>query len=199
MLPDGVCSLCRANATNFERAYSYGTYEGSLAALVHLFKYKGIRTLSKPLGELMARGLPSSERFDAIVPVPLHWRKKLSRGFNQADLLAETIGRRTGIPVIHGLKRRRNTDTQAGLTNAMRRKNVDGAFVATSCAFQGKRVLLIDDVVTTGATVSAAAKALCRAGAARVTVLTLARVDRRMPAMLFKNPSQAEFAVTGAS
>lgn len=198
--PDGRCALCRAGLTKFQSAYSYGGYDGPLAKLIHLYKYAKIRTLSRPLGALLSRGFPRHERVDVIVPVPLHWWKRIQRGFNQSQLLCQELSRRTGIPVSLALVRRRSTQVQAGLTNAQRRKNVAAAFAAWPGApVEGKRVLLVDDVMTTGATVSAAADALIRAGACRVTVLTLARVDRRAPALILSKSLKSQFAASGAS
>jgi ComF family protein len=115
--------------------------------------------------------------------MPLHWRKRWQRGFNQSALLAREIGRRTHTPVENALRRVRNTVAQAGLTSAKRRLNVSGAFQAkkraAADAINGRRVLLIDDVMTTGATAASCARALQRAGARQVTLLTLARADRR--------------------
>jgi ComF family protein len=128
----------------------------------------------------MIQALPREAGFDVIVPMPLHWFKQWQRGFNQADLLAREIGRKWGVPVRHVIRRRRATSPQAGLTNAKRRANVRGAFrVARGKPLQGMRVLLVDDVVTTGATASACARVLKRAGAAHVALLALARTDRR--------------------
>jgi len=128
----------------------------------------------------MARALPRSEGFDLLVPMPLHWRRRWSRGFNQSELLARVAGRRTGIPVACALRRRKSTNPQAGLTSAQRRVNVAGAFeVVRPQLVSGRRVVLVDDVLTTGATAGACAAVLRRAGATRVAVLTLARVDRR--------------------
>lgn len=181
----GRCALCRRGARGFDAAYSFGFYEGELRKLIHLFKYGRIRTLSKPLGRLLAAALPREQRFDAIVPMPLHWHKRWQRGFNQAELLAREIGRRTHTPVVNAIRRARDTESQAGLTSAKRRKNVSGAFQAArfrgrSNTIQGRSVLLIDDVMTTGATAASCARALKRAGAREVTLLTLARADRRL-------------------
>jgi ComF family protein len=156
-----------------------------LRQLVHIFKYGCVKTLARPLADLLARALPLDERFDAVVPVPLHWRRRWSRGFNQSALLARALARRSGIPMIQALRRTRSTAVQAGLSNSSRRQNVVAAFsVRRAGAFAGKlagrRILLIDDVLTTGATAAACAIALKRAGAAHVAVLTVARVDRRM-------------------
>lgn len=176
---DGRCRLCRSGARAFDFAYSFGAYEGVLRQLIHLFKYAGMRPLARPLGAHLARALPR-EAFDAVVPVPLHWWKRWRRGFNQSELLARAIARRCGLPLRLAVRRRRPTRVQAGLSNSARRANVSGAFaVRRFRSVAGLRILLIDDVMTTGATASACAAALKRAGARYVTVLTLARVDRR--------------------
>jgi ComF family protein len=181
----GRCALCRRGVRGFDAAYSFGFYENELRKLIHLFKYGRVRTLARPLGILLARALPREQSFDVIVPMPLHWRKRWQRGFNQSDLLAREIAWRTNTPVKNALRRVRNTASQAGLTSAKRRENVSGAFQAPgrakkSAVLQGKRVLLIDDVMTTGATAASCARALKRAGARQVTLLTLARADRRL-------------------
>jgi ComF family protein len=179
----GRCALCRRGVRGFDAAYSFGFYEAELRKLIHLFKYGRVRTLSGPLGKLLARALPREQAFDVIIPMPLHWRKRWQRGFNQSELLAREIGRRTHTPVENALRRVRNTAAQAGLTSAKRRLNVSGAFQvkkhAAIDAINGRRVLLIDDVMTTGATAASCARALQRAGARQVTLLTLARADRR--------------------
>jgi ComF family protein len=177
----GLCALCRRGVSGFDAAYSYGFYEGALRELIHLFKYGKVQTLAKPLGRYLALALPREESFDAIVPMPLHWRKRCQRGFNQADLLAHEISRRTHTPVKNALMRVRATVTQAGLTNAKRRKNVSGAFRPRGeKALRGQRILLVDDVMTTGSTAAACARALKIAGARQVVLLTLARTDRRI-------------------
>jgi ComF family protein len=183
----GLCGLCRRGAHGFDAAYSYGFYEGTLRELIHLLKYGKVPTLAGPLGRLLALAYPRDQRFDVIVPVPMHWRRRWDRGFNQAELLAQVLGRRIGVPVCRAARRRRATPPQAGLTSARRRENVTQAFsVRKTGAVKGRRVLLVDDVLTTGATVGACALALKRAGAKHVAVITVARADRR--------PSIAQFA-----
>ena len=145
-----------------------------------------MKPLAELLGEYLSRALPLDEGFDAVVPMPLHWRRRFERGFNQASLIAAQVARRRKIPVLHAVRRVRATRTQTGLTNAKRRDNVSGAFrierqVGRGRSLQGLRILLVDDVMTTGATGSACASVLKRAGAKSVTLLTLARVDRRVP------------------
>jgi ComF family protein len=179
---EGRCALCRSGLRGFDAAYSFGAYETRLRDLIHLYKYGKIRTLARPLGELLVQALPRDERFDAIVPVPLHWRRRWQRGFNQSELLARVVSRRTGIPVIAALRRERHTAMQAGLSNSSRRRNVTGAFAcrgALAKRIEGRRILLIDDVMTTGSTAAACAAVLRRAGARRVALLALARADRR--------------------
>jgi ComF family protein len=193
---DGRCALCRRGLRGFDAAYSFGFYEDELRELIHIFNYGRVQTLAKPLGRLLASALPREQAFDVIVPMPLHWRKRLQRGFNQAVLLAREIARRTHTPLSHALRRVRQTAAQAGLTNAKRRQNVSGAFRATRrAALAGKRVLLIDDVLTTGAMGASCARALRRAGASEVTLLTVARADRRIDFDLLThdwNPSGAD-------
>jgi ComF family protein len=179
----GVCTLCRSGLAGFDRAASFGFYDGALRSLIHLFKYSGMRPLAGILSRLLDRALPVDERYDVIVPVPLHWRRRWTRGFNQAELLARGVARRRGIPVVNALRRAKPTANQAGLTSAGRRLNMAGAFRARPGAgLRGKRILLIDDVFTTGATASACAAALKKTGAASVSLLTLARAERRWKA-----------------
>jgi ComF family protein len=179
----GRCALCRRGVRGFDAAYSFGFYEAELRKLIHLFKYGRVQTLAGPLGRFLAQALPREQNFDVIVPMPLHWRKRWQRGFNPSELLAREIGRRTHTPVTNAVRRVRNTPAQAGLTSAKRRVNVSGAFRAKQrTAIEGRRVLLIDDVMTTGATAASCARALRRAGARQVTLLTLARADRRLMA-----------------
>ena len=186
-LVDGVCDVCRGDQESntlhgFDTAYSFGSYEGPLRRMIQLFKYDRIHTLSAPLGRLLIAGLPSGEAFDYIVPVPLHWHRRWRRGFNQAELLARVVARHTGGEISPALKRKKATAPQAGLSDAQRRTNTEHAFAVAEKhrgALAGKHVLLIDDVLTTGATLSAASRVLRRAGARRITVLTVARADRR--------------------
>jgi len=176
----GRCGLCRRGVNGFDLAYSYGAYEDELRTLIHLFKYQKIKTLARPLGEWLVRSLPLDQKFDLVTPMPMHWLRQLERGFNQAELLAVPLAKRLNVPIVAALQRVRQTPKQAGLTNAKRRANVAGAFrVNRRVEFAGKRVLLVDDVLTTGASAGAAAAALKKAGAKHVTILTLARVDRR--------------------
>jgi ComF family protein len=192
----GQCAPCRLGLRGFDAAYCYGAYEGVLRDLIHLYKYAGMRPLAKPLGDLLGAALPRDQRFEVVVPVPLHWRRRWSRGFNQAELLARATALRCGIPMRKALRRTRSTETQAGLSNSRRRRNVADAFRVTSRQdVAGRRVLLVDDVMTTGATAGACAAALKRDGARSVALLALARVDRRFGAA----PPHARARRQGAS
>ncbi len=177
----GLCSLCRLGLPGYEGAYSYGFYDGSLRRLIHLFKFERIPSLAVPLGGYLMKALPRDRQFDVIVPMPLHWYRRWRRGFNQSELLAKAVARRTGLPVANRvLQRKRHAAPQSGLTSAARRRNVAGLFsIADRASVAGRRILLVDDVLTTGATAQAAARALKSAGAAQVVLLTLARADRR--------------------
>jgi ComF family protein len=177
-----LCTVCRESLVNFDCVYSFGSYEGALRKLIHLYKYGKVESLSQPLGKLLLRALPVEERFDLIVAMPMHWRKRWERGFNQAELLAEPVCRRYGMRLSPHLKRRRYTKSQAGLNEAERSDNLKNSFlVKRPEQIANKRILLVDDVFTTGSTLRAAAAALKAAGAGRVSALTLARVDQRAP------------------
>jgi ComF family protein len=174
------CALCRLGLTGFDTVYTFGSYEDTLRELIHLFKYNQVRPLARPLGALLARAIPREQRFDLIVPMPLHWRKRWTRGYNQSELLAKEIARRWGVPVRKIVRRVKATAPQAGLSNSKRRLNVRGAFsVRKDASIKGLRILLIDDVLTTGATAGACASVLKRAGASHVAVAAVARTDRR--------------------
>jgi ComF family protein len=182
---NGQCAVCRENAVNFDFAYSYGSYEGPLQRLIQLFKYGKVESLAGPLSALLLRAVPRDQNFDVIAAMPMHWRKQWERGFNQAELLAQPVARRYGLKLATNLRRTHYTASQASLSEAGRRQNPKGSFaVARPEQIAGKRILLIDDVFTTGATLRAATAALKSAGAARVSALTLARVDGRAPAAM---------------
>ncbi|BDC50919.1 competence protein ComF [Bryobacterales bacterium F-183] len=178
---DGICPACHAEPEGLDYAWSYGSYDGTLRRLIHVYKYERVDTLAGPLARLLIDALPRDEQFDLIAPMPLHWRKQWDRGFNQADLLAREVADWTGIPYEGRLLRRvKASPAQAGLSFAARQSNVKGVFRVRRNSVPGKHVLLIDDVLTTGATAASAARLLRRTGgASRVSILTLARADRR--------------------
>ena len=193
----GQCAACRLGLNGFDEVYSFGAFDGTLRQLIHLFKFQGIKPLVRPLGEYLARTLPREQRFDAIVPMPLHWRRRWQRGFNQSELLAREIARRWNAPLLRAARRKRATTPQAGLTSAQRRLNVRGACEATR-RLDGLHVLLVDDVMTTGATAGACASALKKAGAAHVSLLALARRDRRAGVEAFTDSRTAAAGGTPA-
>lgn len=186
-----LCRACRVSPPTFARAVSFGTYDGRLREAIHALKYDRMHPAAKKLGALLADAiaqlLPDAPREMLVVPVPLHRTKHRQRGFNQARALALRAMER----LRHShpewklrlapstLMRLRATETQAGLTPTQRRKNVRGAFkVSDPAAVRGQHILLVDDILTTGATARAAAQSLIRAGAASVYVATLARARR---------------------
>jgi ComF family protein len=178
----GVLSMqAIAEPPAYGRARAAVRYDEIARALVHAFKYGDRLDLAPALGQWMARaGRELLAETDLIVPVPLHWRRLWARRFNQSALLAETIARQCGRPVAHdALRRVKPTVQQVGLTRAQRAENIQGAFrvpAAGKAAVAGRRLVLVDDVLTTGATAEGCSRALLRAGAANVDVLTFARV-----------------------
>jgi ComF family protein len=170
-----------ANPPAFARARAAVRYDDIASALVHALKYGDRLDLAPAMGRWMARaGRELTGGADALVPVPLHWRRLWARRFNQAAALARAISRSCGVPVLDdALKRMRATPQQVGLKRADRATNVQGAFQVPDergAAVAGRRLVLVDDVLTSGATVDACARALLRAGAAHVDVLVFARV-----------------------
>lgn len=179
--PDGaaLCGPCRQEETTFDRLRTFGAYDGELRSLIVLLKYNSVRPLARPLGEWLAALLhqhPEMAEVDVLVPVPLHPTRQRSRGFNQAELLARELRRWTSLRVeTRWLRRVKDTPSQTGLTPNQREENVRGAF-SSETSLDAARILLLDDVCTTGATLNACAQVLKRAGAARVNAVTVARV-----------------------
>jgi ComF family protein len=183
---DGLlrCPVCRRVERPFVRAIAYGSYDGGLRELIHLLKYNGVRPAANVLGRMLAEAIASIESlFEQeevlLIPVSLFKGKRRTRGFNQAEMIA-----RAALKIHAGrlqlatdlLVRTRETHSQIGLTSHQRRENMRGAFaVSRAVEVTGREVLLVDDVYTTGTTVSECAKVLRRAGAARVWVATVAR------------------------
>lgn len=161
----------------FDLARSAAVYAGPLRDAICALKFRGRRVLAAPLGRLLADLAPLelTAGVTAVVPVPLHWHRLSSRGFNQADLLARPLAERLGVPCLRGaLRRVRQEEFQEDLGAEARRQNVYGAFAAGPEAVRG-RVLLVDDVFSTGATAAACSRVLRARGASAVMVYTLAR------------------------
>ena len=178
--PDHWCGRCLNHPGAYTRARAVGIYDGSLRIAIHALKFKGRTRLAGPLGRLLLeayRRYWQAGEIDVIVPVPLHRNRFRKRGFNQAYLLIHSWELSVETVVVRDLLvRSRATAPQTGLDRQQRRNNIKNAFaVNRSGASTGKRVLLVDDVLTTGATVEACAAALLNDGALQVDVLTLAR------------------------
>jgi ComF family protein len=180
------CGLCRRIEPAFARAAAYGSYESGLRELIHLLKYGGVRPAANVLGRMLAEAIATLEPdfpadSIAVIPVPLHRTKLRQRGFNQAELIASAAMRVRGsgdrLQLCAGvLERKRDTASQIGLPSHQRRQNLRGAFrIAQPEAVAGREVLVVDDVYTTGATVSECARVLRRAGATKIWVATVAR------------------------
>jgi ComF family protein len=170
-----------ANPPAYARARAAVRYDDVARTLVHALKYHDRTDLAPAMGRWMARaGEELLAEADLLVPVPLHWRRGWSRRYNQSGALARVIEKQCGVPVASDVLRRiRPTPQQIGLNRSQRASNVQGAFKAAadrSAAIHGRRVVLIDDVLTSGATADACARALLRARAAQVDVLVFARV-----------------------
>ena len=180
------CGLCQRLHPPFEKAVAYGSYDGGLRDLIHLLKYQQVRPAAAVLGRMLAEVVTGLENAMppgtiAVVAVPLHLRKRAQRGFNQSDLIARAALKQLARPerfqeLTNVLIRRRETDSQIGLTRHQRRESLRGAFAVVDPERLTKRdVLLVDDVFTTGTTVSECARVLRRSGANRVWVATVAR------------------------
>jgi ComF family protein len=176
----GILSMqAIADPPAYQRARAAVRYDDVARQLVHAFKYGDRLDLGPLLGRLMAQaGGELLSEADALVPVPLHWQRLWTRRFNQSAALAEAISRESGVAVTYAaLKRVKATVQQVGLSRTERATNVQGAFHAGDrSAVAGRRLILVDDVLTSGATTDACARALLRAGAAQVDVLVFARV-----------------------
>jgi ComF family protein len=200
---DSLCGLCRRAEPPFARAAAYGSYEGGLRELIHLLKFGGVRPAANVLGRMLAEALSTlapelTGNSLAVVPVPLHRTKLRQRGFNQAELIARAALKIESpdnrLRLCAGvLERKRETASQIGLTRHQRRENLRGAFgVHQADAVKGLEVLLVDDVFTTGATVSECSRVLRRAGATKVWVATVARTLKISAQVVELEPRSAD-------
>ena len=180
-----LCGLCRRIEQLFARAVAYGSYEGGLRELIHLLKFNGVRPAANVLGRMLAEAITKlapqlPAEVLSVIPVPLYRTKLRQRGFNQAELIARSalkLLKKDRFALCTGvLARKRETSSQIGLTSHQRRENLRGAFAVVKPELvRGREVLVVDDVYTTGATVSECARILRRAGAVKVWVATVAR------------------------
>jgi len=183
METDGLCENCEKKITLLKPSafiHSVGAYEGPLKTAILRFKFKKKLNLAEPLGALMVKYLSRSldvNNIDFLVPVPLHLKRLKQRGFNQSELLAHIVTKYYDIPTVSGLLFRvKDTHPQFNLPRTERFKNVRGAFEVKGTPFlKGKSVLLIDDIYTTGSTISECTRVLRENGANNVHVLTLSR------------------------
>ncbi len=179
----GGCASCRDRSLGFDAALAMGSYDGDLRELCLQLKHERNAWLAPCLSKLLVEArcdalgaLPSDT---LVVPVPLHWWRYWQRGYNQAEALAEEIAKQLNLPLLRLLKRVVGTRKLADLSRTARGEAVRNAFRARAHSrIKGRTILLVDDVLTTGATCSAAAKALKHAGAARVVVVVLARTEQ---------------------
>ncbi len=175
--PNHVCRFCAEHPPSYTRAWTLYPYMPPLQHAIRFFKYQGKVSLAAPLAALMIARLPPLNSVDVIIPVPLHIQRLREREFNQSLLLADHIGRSLDMPVAYtNLVRTAPTPAQTTLSRKDRQKNLRRAFaVRHPDAIVNKRILLIDDVFTTGTTVNECAKTLRRAGSADVFAITLSR------------------------
>ena len=179
-VPEGRCRACSVALGAVAQARAVGAFDGVLADVVHALKYGRRPSVAPPLAALMrAAGGDLLTAVEVVVPVPLHRRRQLERGFNQAEVLARGLGP----PVCHAVSRTRHTAPQVGLSGEARLDNLRGAFALTGAARHvgGRRVALVDDVLTTGATVAACAEVLATAGPRAIVAITAARAMSARP------------------
>ena len=185
-IEQALCGECLTERPPFEKASAYGSYDGGLRELIHLLKYEHVRPAATVLGRMLAEAVTDlapdfdMDHLPLVVPVPLHATKLRQRGFNQSELITnamikqQPLGLRLELaPEL--LVRKRATESQVGYTRQQRLANLRGAFRADG-AVNGRDILLVDDVFTTGTTVSECTRVLRRGGAERVWVATVARV-----------------------
>lgn len=172
-----VCQECRSVKPVFERVIAFGIYEGVLKEIIHHMKFKKIRRLAIMLGKALGQlELPPA---DSIIPVPLDLPGLRHREFNQAAIMAKELSRIKKIPLsLNSLRKARETLPQSSLPKSERKENVKGAFFVVK-SLSGERIILVDDVVTTAATVNECARTLKNSGAASITVVTAARAWSR--------------------
>jgi ComF family protein len=175
LVVDQECPICKHERFAFNAARSWARYEGNLRQAILSLKHRRNELLAAQLSQSLSGLVKRDWQIDMIVPVPLAPQRLAERGYNQTELLATGLGAELVLPIAHSsLKRRHETIPQVGLDPKQRRKNLRGAFIGAALV-PGKKILVLDDIMTTGATLDAAAHALDLAGAERIYALSLAR------------------------
>lgn len=173
-----LCGKCLQKPPAFRQSSIAFRYEHPLDHLIHQFKYRRQLSSGKLLARLLAETCRHSERPDFLVPVPIHWRKRWQRGFNQSELMAYWVGKHLGIPVLSACQQEHYHHSQKGLSRAQRSKNLRASFSinpAYSLTIRAAKIALLDDVVTTTATARTLSELLLNAGANQVDIWALAR------------------------
>jgi ComF family protein len=201
LIGNGQCQACCEYPPNFDRAVSYGEYDAGLRDLIHLLKYEGVIPAAGPLGKLLAESIEQLRLKDVdadtvVIPVPLHSSKRRERRFNQSELIARAALKHLSPRFEldrNVLVRERQTRSQVGLDREARIQNMHGAFRVTAPQqIKGRTVIIVDDVMTTGTTVSECARVLKRAGAGKVFAATVARTLKRADAPGFSKATEGE-------
>jgi ComF family protein len=205
VLGSGSCGRCLADPPLYERARYAAYYQGAVRDALLRFKFAGALHVATALSQILVEAFHRHFRpadLDLIVPVPIHRRRLIHRGFNQVVVLAKELSRETGIPLDRtSFKKIKDTPPQVGLTRPARVKNLRGSFgIQRSNRVRGRKVLLVDDVATTGSTIAEAAKTIMRGGAARVDVLVLAvRMEVSRPTEYHATRATSEQLITDES
>jgi ComF family protein len=183
MMPVGVCGayrcqLCRGHDGKIDRQLTLWRYESPLDSVIHGLKFNKMEFLGSQLAAALHRKFsPELSEINMVVPIPLHWYRRLGRGYNQAEAIGLPLGKSLGTPMVRALRRKRPTRAQARLERNERLGNLVAALIPTSDGLRelrGSQVLLVDDVMTTGATLSAATRCLDSCGVKSVTTVTVA-------------------------
>lgn len=208
LVGDGMCQHCRDEAPFFDRASTFGEYEGVLRETIHLLKYEGVLSTVPLLGKVLSTVIhdllaAKPDVVPLLIAVPLHAGKRRARRFNQSELLARDCAQRLSKRVVLAkgvLERHRPTQSQVGLTREQRVANMQGAFrVRNAQAVRGQVVILVDDVMTTGATLSECARILKKAGVAEVWAVTVARTFQHTGSQVGITTTEREENVAGVA
>ncbi len=175
--PTGLCAVCQRRPLPLKQVRTAVVFDDIIPHIIHQMKYNNAFALAGPLADMMASAWPTWQcPADLVIPIPLHAQRQKKRGYNQSELIVNHFSEQVGLAHnAHSLQRVRSTPPQVGLDAEARRSNVSGAFAVNDQDVIGKNILLVDDVCTTGATLSAAAEALLTAGACSVSAYCVAR------------------------